>query len=134
MAGRFTKKGVALRRSPRERKDDVVRLEFEDGSPSIHGTLSDLSATGARLSLQADVAMPPTFTLVLPPSTKRRCRLVWQSQQDIGVDFVRAGAPAVAKPVVEAQYPLRPAKDGASQGPGGPLRMWDYSENQRPKR
>jgi hypothetical protein len=133
-AGRFTKKGVAQRRSPRERRDGVVRFEFDDGSPQVEGTLSDLSATGARISLRADVEMPATFVMILPPSAKRRCRLVWRSQADIGVDFVRAGAQAAAKPVAEPQYPLRTAKDGGKQGPGGPLRMWDFSENQRSKR
>ena len=61
---RFTKKGVALRKSPRERKEHVVRLELEGGAPSLSGVLSDLSATGARISLAAPYAMPAKFALV----------------------------------------------------------------------
>jgi hypothetical protein len=87
--GRFTRKGVALRKSPRERKDDIVRLELDDGSASFRGTLCDLSATGARMSLSALYDMPARFALILPPNTRRPCRLVWQSGQRIGVEFMR---------------------------------------------
>ena len=86
--GRFTRRGVALRKSPRERKDDVVKLELDDGSPSICGRLCDLSATGAQMSLPAPCNMPIKSALVLPPNTRRFCRLVWQSGQRIGVEFM----------------------------------------------
>jgi len=145
--GRFTRKGVAQRRSPRERKDHVVRLEFRDGSPSICGTLSDLSATGARMSLPADLNMniPTMFALVLPPSTRRLCRLVWQSRENIGVEFLSVGTAAAANTIHQPQYPLqRQPKDGqqraagparkGKQGSTGLLPLWDYWENQRPKR
>ena len=86
--GRFTRNGVAQRKSPRERKDDPIRLELVDGSPSVCGTLCDLSATGAQMSLPALYNMPARFALVLPSNTRRSCRLVWQSGQRIGVEFL----------------------------------------------
>jgi hypothetical protein len=147
---RFTRKGVALRKSPRERKDNVVRIELDSGAPSLSGALSDLSATGARIALSTPYNMPAKFTLVLPPSTRRLCRLVWQSQENLGVEFLAAAARAPAKTVV--QNPLRaqslraqspqpqpsaraPAtgKPG-SAGSGGSLPFWNYSDNQRTKR
>jgi hypothetical protein len=85
--GRFTRKGVELRKSPRERIDGVVQLEFHAGLPSICGTLRDLSATGAQMSLPTLYDVPPRFALVLPPDTRRTCRLIWQSGQRIGVEF-----------------------------------------------
>jgi hypothetical protein len=36
---------VARRKCPRERKDHLVKLEFDDASPSVGGTLNDLFAT-----------------------------------------------------------------------------------------
>jgi hypothetical protein len=86
--GRFSRKGVAQRKSPRERRDDIIRLELEDGSPSVCGRLRDLSATGAQMSLPALYNMPARFELILPPNTRRSCRLVWQSGQRIGVEFM----------------------------------------------
>src|SRR5260370_35004785 len=102
---RFTRKGVALRKSPRERKDNVVRLELDDGSPSLSGVLSDLSATGARISLAAPCNMPAKFALVLPPSTRRLCRLLWQSHQDLGAELRVAGTRAPAHAVGPIQDP-----------------------------
>jgi hypothetical protein len=86
--GRFSRWGVAQRKSPRERRDDIIRLELDDGSPSVCGRLRDLSATGAQMSLAALYNMPARFDLVLPPNMRRSCRLVWQSGQRIGVEFM----------------------------------------------
>jgi hypothetical protein len=88
MASRFTRIGVAQRRSARERKEQLVRLDFDDGSPSIPGVLSDLSTTGARLSVIAPKQLTERFTLHFPDDTRRRCRLVWRSFKSIGVEFM----------------------------------------------
>jgi hypothetical protein len=144
---RFTRKGVALRKSPRERKEHVVRLELGDGAPSLTGVLSDLSATGARISLAAPYNMPTKFAMVLPPGTRRLCRLVWQSQENLGVEFLAAATRAPAKAVAQLQDPPQPqpqipqqsvrgpaAGKPGSAGPGGSLPLWNYSDNQRTKR
>jgi hypothetical protein len=86
--GRFSRRGVAQRKSPRVRRDDIIRLELDDGSPAICGRLRDLSATGAQMSLPSLYNMPARFDLILPPNTRRSCRLVWQSGQRIGVEFM----------------------------------------------
>ena len=141
---RFTKKGVALRKSPRERKDHVVRLELDGAARPLRGVLSDLSATGARISLAAPYAMPAKFALVLPPNTRRLCRLVWQSQENLGVEFLGAGTqrptsavgqiqdPPQAQPQPSVRGPAS-AKPG-SAGPGLSLPVWDFSDNQRSRR
>ena len=154
---RFTRKGVALRRSPRERVNHLVRLQFDDGSPAVSGTLSDLSATGARVTLPGGGKLPAKFVLILPPNTRRLCRLMWQSQEDIGVEFLAAGARATAPAVHQPQSAPQPqpqqhqhqaqpgnqqvgqpraagpARSGP-QGSAGSLPLWDYSDNHRPKR
>ena len=86
--GRFSRKAVEQRKSPREGRNDIIRLELKDGSPSVCGRLRDLSATGAQLSLPARYNMPARFALVLSSNTRRSCRLVWQSGQRIGVEFM----------------------------------------------
>jgi hypothetical protein len=86
--GRFSRTGMSRRKSPRERRDDAIRLELDNGSPSVWGKLCDLSATGAQMSLPALCNMPARFDLILPPNTRRSCRLVWQSGQRIGVEFM----------------------------------------------
>ena len=88
MAARFSRVAVAQRKSPRERKDHAVRLEFDEGFPAVGGMLSDLSATGARLSVAAPDQMPIKFTLLFPDGARRRCRLIWRSESSIGIEFV----------------------------------------------
>ena len=143
---RFTQKGVAQRKSPRERKDQTVRLEFDDGSSPIRGTLSDLSATGARIALSGPYNMPVKFAVVLPPATRRLCRLVWQSRENIGLEFLGVRTRAPAQTIGEPQHPLQgqlqdrqqraagPARAGTQGSKASSPRLWNYWENQRPKR
>jgi PilZ domain len=87
---RFSRVAVAQRKSPRERKDQIVKLEFDDASPSVGGALSDLSTTGARVAIAATDRLPLRFTLLFPDATRRRCRLIWRSEASIGIEFVSA--------------------------------------------
>jgi PilZ domain-containing protein len=85
---RFSSLPVERRRSPREPKNHIVRLIFDDGSPWFRGMLSNLSAGGACVSISTGNTVPAQFTLVLPPNTRRRCRLVWRSGRTIGIEFL----------------------------------------------
>jgi len=87
---RFSRAAVAQRKSPRERKNHVVRLEFDDGLPALSGMLSDLSATGARVLITNSDRVPVKFTLLFPDGTRRRCRLIWRSEASIGIEFASA--------------------------------------------
>ena len=52
--------------------------------------VSDLSDTGARLSLHDNAALPDFFTLRLAaPAAERECRVMWRSRNHIGVRFER---------------------------------------------
>jgi PilZ domain len=66
---RFTGKGVALRKSPRARMNHTVRLQFDDGSLASCGMLSDLSETGARVSLPEAGKLPAKFVPIFRPTS-----------------------------------------------------------------
>jgi hypothetical protein len=84
---RFSAFPVERRKSPREPKHHIVRVRFDDNSKWHRGILNNLSAGGACVSISTAMVIPAEFTLVLPPNTSRRCRLVWQSGLKIGVEF-----------------------------------------------
>jgi hypothetical protein len=63
----------------------------EDGKLIAGCHLCDVSATGARLALAAPelAKVPEEFVLVLARRAKvhRRCRVVWRSDEELGVRF-----------------------------------------------
>jgi hypothetical protein len=85
---RFSLFPVERRRSQREPANLTVRLKFDDDAPWLRGMLNNLSAGGACVSISGTKAIPAEFTLVFPPNTPRRCRLVWRSGEKIGVEFL----------------------------------------------
>ena len=85
---RFTRIAIRQRKSPRQAKDHPVRLVFGDGFPEVSGKLTDLSSTGARVSVAVRKDIPERFTLYFHDDTSRRCRLVWRSPKSIGIEFV----------------------------------------------
>jgi hypothetical protein len=87
---RFSLLPVADRRkSIREPKNQIVRLKFDD-SRWYRGMLQNLSTGGACVMISTETEIPREFTLLLPPNTPRRCRLVWRQEQKIGVEFLSA--------------------------------------------
>jgi hypothetical protein len=62
-----------------------------DGKPIAGCHLCDVSAAGARLALPApEIAkLPDEFILVLAKRAKvhRRCRVVWRTAEEVGVQF-----------------------------------------------
>jgi hypothetical protein len=85
---RFSLFPVERRRSGREQKHYIVRLKFDDDSPWLRGMLNNLSAGGACVSISGTKSVPAEFTLVFPPNTPRRCRLVWRSGEKVGLEFL----------------------------------------------
>lgn len=87
---RFSLLPVADRRqSVREPRNQIVRLTLDDSSWH-RGMLDNISEGGACVLISTAMALPEEFTLVLPPNTSRRCRLVWRRGQKIGVEFLSA--------------------------------------------
>jgi PilZ domain len=54
-------------------------------------TVWDESETGARIIVDAPETVPDTFHIymTLDFSSRRRCRVVWRSKSQIGVEFLR---------------------------------------------
>jgi hypothetical protein len=60
-----------------------------DGHRIVECTVRDVSATGARLGLRQDVALPQSFLLALTQTggVRRSCDTVWQLSIVAGVRF-----------------------------------------------
>jgi hypothetical protein len=57
---------------------------------ALHGcALSDISETGARIAVEDSETIPDRFILMLSGngSAKRKCRVVWRTEKQIGVKF-----------------------------------------------
>ena len=70
-------------------------------------TLSDISETGARITVEAAEELPDRFTLLLSGNgaPQRTCRVVWRQPDQIGVDFEKHLPP-------QDRIGLVPAMDG----------------------
>lgn len=58
--------------------------------------MNDISATGARVSVQASAEVPDIFVLQLSQTgrTYRPCRVAWRTEDEIGVEFLPADGTA----------------------------------------
>lgn len=65
-----------------------------EGSALRGCMVSDISETGARLELEKAEEIPELFNLLLSDrgGIYRRCRTVWRKENQIGVQFEKAGA------------------------------------------
>ena len=96
-------------------------LDLGDGSPALVCTLCDASQEGAQLAVADPKILPDEFILALSAdgAARRHCRVVWRTERQIGVEFLKDGkiAPTARVPVAP------PSVDVASQGaadPGAP--------------
>ena len=63
-------------------------ISYHNGSFQLDVMIRDLSPTGARLAVNADVTLPEIFELTIPKTgTKKRARIVWRRPTEIGVRF-----------------------------------------------
>ena len=68
-----------------------VALVGADGSPIAVAMLRDISVGGARIRFEQRSEVPAAFMLQVPRGGKvqRPCQVVWQSEAEMGVQFVR---------------------------------------------
>jgi hypothetical protein len=60
-------------------------------------TVLDISASGARILLDAECAIPAEFTLEIPKrETARSARVIWSSGRSHGIEFLPDSVPARA--------------------------------------
>ena len=64
-------------------------------SPVIHCTVQNITSGGACLKLANTYGMPETFELTFEHGrTRRACRVVWRTNDELGVTFEEAEAAA----------------------------------------
>jgi len=77
------------RKSPR--KTMRYGAWVQDGETTPRScVLADVSDTGARLEVESPDDIPEMFTLLLSggrESPRRRCRVMWRSEDQVGVRF-----------------------------------------------
>ncbi len=80
------------RKSPRRKLRYPARIDLGGDNPRWDCTLQDISEGGAKLQLIGPDVLPQEFNLLLAmgPKTSRRCKLVWRSEDYIGVQFLGA--------------------------------------------
>jgi hypothetical protein len=78
-----------LRRKPRRNFHYNASVLLDATSSPRPCAISDISATGARILLEAECELPERFILLLTPSgeARRHCRLVWRNGLSAGVEF-----------------------------------------------
>jgi PilZ domain-containing protein len=77
------------RKFPRKAFNFDARIVDSDGSWEHECHIVDVSATGARLTLKEPVKVPTEFLLALTKQGKavRKCHLVWNNGNEIGISF-----------------------------------------------
>jgi hypothetical protein len=66
-------------------------------------TLVNVSEMGACLTIRDVYDLPKNFVLHLTRGSKpgRRCRVIWQREHEVGVEFLTKAAPSEAQPCAE---------------------------------
>jgi len=78
-----------LRKKPRRQFHYNASILIDATSPPCPCAILDISATGARLALDAECELPQRFILLLTRSgeARRHCRQVWRTGLTVGVEF-----------------------------------------------
>jgi PilZ domain-containing protein len=81
------------RKAPRKPSTATGYLYSTDGWPLGECQMKDISQTGAMLVHDINEDMPAQFLLAFSRNgqVRRRCQVVWQKENRIGVRFVGSG-------------------------------------------
>ena len=95
--------GAEQRKFPRHRIELVAQIWMVDGL-TTRAVLLDLSETGVRLKVPNPHILPEQFLLKMDSRIQRWARIIWRSDQEIGVEFLQApqapGEPAIKRAVL----------------------------------
>ena len=90
------------RAAPRERMFVAARLSYAHGALSVACTVTQLSATGARLNIADPASLPDMFDISIPHKDfNSRARMIWREGSKAGIEFL---APAPAPEATTADY------------------------------
>jgi hypothetical protein len=69
-----------------------ARIDCGDGSPARPCLLDDISASGARVTMETTKGIPDRLLLLLAsnPGALRGCDVVWRDDKQLGLKFVNA--------------------------------------------
>jgi hypothetical protein len=83
------------RRTKRRALRRMGMIYTADGKPLVACALCDVSATGAKISIAKDIALPNSFVLSLSRDgeVRRVCTVAWQFSVLVGVRFGRSESP-----------------------------------------
>jgi hypothetical protein len=73
-----------LRKSPRYEVHYPAHIDVDGKSPPVSCIVSDISTSGAKLTVGARGSVPDEITLIF----RRRCRVIRRSDGQIGVEFI----------------------------------------------
>lgn len=83
-------------------------IDLGDGSPTRECTLCDASQEGAQLAVADPNSLPNEFILALSAdgAARRRCRVMWRTEKQIGVEFLkdRRIQPATRAPIMRPRF------------------------------
>jgi hypothetical protein len=86
------------RASPRRRVLKGAIIAYGDRKMSLPCTVRNLSATGARVRIEAAVSAPDSFILFIEmDAIEVDCEVVHRSEKDLGVKFVSPTRPVKRK-------------------------------------
>jgi len=93
------------------------QIDLGDGSPMHECKLLDASAEGALIGIEAPQDLPDEFTLVLgyDGTARRRCKVAWRSEDQVGVAFLKE--PNIAKATTPPPQAIKPPAEAAADKP-----------------
>jgi hypothetical protein len=88
MPGKSLNKESDKRRSPRKALVKQGVLDYGDGKGEHQCIILDISDSGAKVALEFSATAPEIFDLRLISGESFNCRLVWQHDYAMGVEFI----------------------------------------------
>lgn len=87
--GQTEKSYIKQRQAPRQREERRVWIDAGNGIVQ-ECTLWDISEAGVRITVDSPREVPFEFVLLLSKDgkTRRRCRVVWRSEDQVGARFL----------------------------------------------
>jgi len=73
------------RKYPRRELDLVARITWPRPMPCV---IADISASGARLTLEQVNLLPDEFILALNVDLMKKCKVMWRRRNQVGVRFL----------------------------------------------
>ena len=77
------------RHEHREQVHKTGSISYIGGDLNVECEISDLTTSGAKLSIGDDVTIPSCFDLtILPDNTSRKAQVCWRDNKQLGIQFI----------------------------------------------